>query len=54
MTEPEGGWESVPPDEWPFVYLIHHPGEYVIDGEITYRDLYGHVVQNRADRPEAR
>lgn len=34
-------WENVPPEEWPFVYLIHQPGEYVIAGEVTYRDLYG-------------
>jgi hypothetical protein len=43
VTEPETDWENVPPDEWPFVYLIHQPGEYLIDGEVTYRDLYGTI-----------
>ncbi len=43
MSASETDWENVPPDEWPFVYLVHQPGEYLIDGEVMYRDLYGTI-----------
>jgi hypothetical protein len=39
VIAPEADWENVPPEEWPFVYLIHQPGEYIANGEVTYRDL---------------
>ena len=41
MTAPLSDWENVPPEEWPFVYLIQQPGAYVINCVETYRDLYG-------------
>jgi len=39
----DADWENVPPDEWPFVYLTHQPPDYLIEGGVAYRDLYGTI-----------